>query len=89
MFLYVERFCDDVQHGHLSLNRSEQLFCGWEGNKSDQEAWLKAEAEFEKKRQAVGKASAENDAICLEFRVPVVWVNSSHASSRISLALEG
>ena len=25
MFLYVERFCDDVQHGHLSLDRPEQF----------------------------------------------------------------
>ena len=25
VFLYVERFCDDVQHGHLSLDRPEQF----------------------------------------------------------------
>jgi hypothetical protein len=25
VFLYVERFCDDVQRGHLSLDRSEQF----------------------------------------------------------------
>jgi len=25
VFLYVERFCSDVQHGHLSLNRPEQF----------------------------------------------------------------
>jgi len=25
VFLYVERFCDDVQHGHLTLDRPEQF----------------------------------------------------------------
>ena len=36
MFLYVERFCDDVQQDHLSLDRPEQfpqglggIFCQW------------------------------------------------------------
>lgn len=36
VFLYVERFCDDVQRGHLSLDRPEQfpqglggIFCQW------------------------------------------------------------
>lgn len=36
VFLYAERFCDDVQHGHLSLDRPEQfpqglggIFCQW------------------------------------------------------------
>ncbi|MCX6901619.1 MAG: TIR domain-containing protein [Verrucomicrobia bacterium] len=36
VFLYVERFCDDVQHAHLSLDRPEQfpqglggIFCQW------------------------------------------------------------
>ncbi len=36
VFLYVERFCDDVQQGHLSLDRPQQfpqglggIFCQW------------------------------------------------------------
>jgi hypothetical protein len=36
VFLYVERFCDDIQHHHLSLDRPEQfpqglggIFCQW------------------------------------------------------------
>ena len=36
VFLYVERFCDDVQQHHLSLDRPEQfpqglggIFCQW------------------------------------------------------------
>jgi len=36
VFLYVERFCEDVQHGHLSLDHPEQfpqglggVFCQW------------------------------------------------------------
>jgi hypothetical protein len=36
VFLYAERFCDDVQHGHLSLDRPGQfpqglggIFCQW------------------------------------------------------------
>jgi hypothetical protein len=36
VFLYAERFCDDVQHGHLSLDRPDQfpqglggIFCQW------------------------------------------------------------
>lgn len=36
VFLYIERFCDDVQHGHLSLDRPEQfpqglggIYCQW------------------------------------------------------------
>ncbi len=36
VFLYAERFCDDIQHGHLSLDRPDQfpqglggIFCQW------------------------------------------------------------
>ncbi|MCH7226862.1 TIR domain-containing protein, partial [Haloferula sp. A504] len=36
VFLYAERFCDDVQHGHLALDRPDQfpqglggIFCQW------------------------------------------------------------
>jgi hypothetical protein len=48
--------CGAMDTGHPS-NLQPCPACGWEGRKNDSEAWVKAKAEFEKKRQARGGSS--------------------------------